>query len=119
MRVHLLGRLTGTGQTAVLHTGEGDPDGSGALTEGRSPFTEGRTAVIMVSPSQDWAGSNEKVQASADGGMTWTDLMTAAEIATIEQGQVFMKTVTLPNRIRGSATRTAGNIAFYVLGSGA
>ena len=114
MNVHLLGRLTATGQTNALHTGEGDP--TGTPVEGRSPFTESRACVLVVSPSENWNGSNEKAQASADGGTTWTDLMTAAEIATITPGQVFMKTIILPNRIRGSATQSAGSIAFYLIG---
>lgn len=109
MQTQLVGRLVATGQTTAVKTGE---DG------GKTPFTETRTVTIVVSPSEDWAGSNEKFQGSQDGGSTWTDLMTAAEIATISPGQVFMKSVALPNQIRGSATRTGGSIAFYIQAAG-
>lgn len=111
MDTRLLGRLTATGQTPVLQGGDG---------EGKTPFTTGRNITLVVSPASDWAGSAEKFQASDDGGTTWVDLMTAAEIATISPGQVFMKTTQMRDRIRGSATRTGGSggIAFYVQGSG-
>ena len=109
MQTQLVGRLTATGQTSPVKTGE---DG------GRSPFTETRTVTAVISPSEDWAGSNEKFQGSQDGGTTWTDLMSSAEINSITPGQVFMKSVVLPNQIRGSATRTGGSIAFYLQAAG-
>ena len=110
MQTQLVGRLEALGQTSAVKTGE---DG------GKTPFTETRTVTLVVSPSEDWAGSGEKFQGSQDGGTTWTDLMSQAEINSITPGQVFMKSVALPNQIRGSvATRTGGSIAFYIQAAG-
>jgi len=99
-------RLTATGQTPIIKCGEGD---------GKTPFIEGRTVTACISPSQDWTGSDEKWETSVDG-TAFTDLMVAAEIALITPGQVYKKDVTCGYAMRGSATATAGSIAFWLEG---
>jgi len=97
--------LDATGTTTVIKCGDG---------EAKTPFVESRSVTICVSPDNAWTGSAEKWQGSSDGGTTWDDLMTASEIAAIEQGMVFKKQVTCRNQMRFSATATAGHIAAWL-----
>ena len=107
MRVHNLGRLTANGNGAVLKTGD---------DSGKSPFTETREVVACISPSHDLTGAAvAKIEGSADGGTTWTDLVAPGNAK--DEGQVFMQTVELPNQVRATLSgRSAGSCAFYLIG---
>ena len=109
MQVQNLGRLTANGNGAVLKTGD---------DSGKSPFTETREVVACISPSHDLTGAAVvKIQQSADGGTTWTDLVAPA--ANKDNGQVFMQGITLPNQVRATMSgRAAGSCAFYLLAAG-
>lgn len=94
-------------------------EGSGA---GESPFTESRNAVLVISPSEDFAGTVQ-VQQSQDGGTTWTSLLAGTNQATDEvviagtKGQVFYKNIVIPNQLRAQTpTRNAGSVRFGLLG---
>lgn len=104
-----IGRLNATGTTAPLDVGSGKPAAD-------TPFTESRTVTAEIHVSSNWNGSNEKFQGSDDGGATWRDLTSAADTALVTPGVPLVRDITMPNMIRGSATRAAGSIAFILRG---
>ena len=107
MQLHDFGRRTAAGTGNVLKCGE---------DSGKSPFTETREAVAVISPSFDWQGGSAKFQASADGGTTWTDLW---DVSDLTKGQVQMKGITLPNQIRLNITGiTGGSYTAYLMAAG-
>ena len=111
MNVHNLGHFITASTGSALKTGDG---------EGKTPFTEQRQVALMISTSEDYAGTVE-VEHSNDGGTTWVStLMTADEkTQAAKKGMVFAKQIVLPNQIRAKTGRSAGSISFYLLSGGA
>lgn len=104
----------GNANTNAVGVGELDcGDGGGA-----SPFVEGRKAIVELTRETRFTGGHDSgrlgAQFSQDGGTSWENYFTNAEIAAFlnnnADGIVIKKQITLGNRIRASVAReVAGN----------